>query len=247
MSTETTTSCRIEKFSVLMDCNPVTSQGFMTDVEMNTDAGGLRVYLDSLADAIIAKVSVDRDRLSMVFEFEGTTREHLTRLLLRYYSTLLKHRIAFVRRENEGLLDLRHIPIAVTPFISCLFECIGVVEEPELGVSLTPIYKGSIEVFDSRQLRNASLVLGSLFQALGIIYATELSRDRRGDVEFMTMQVFRDEVCNETRRFHPVKALLASVLDLQQVKSVTLPRVSYGSSRILMRTLAKVVDYEYRN
>lgn len=170
------------------------------DVRISAASSVLKKYISELYQALEAEALVRGGR--MTFDNEA---------FIRYVATIIKSRIDYVNNKHAILrFDDK---VRVPAFLSVALEQIGKVEIPEKGISLIPVYSGETELLTQEEALALSRKL-AYFENHGFRFATGYSREREGEVGFMTMELIENKVMCDTNTHHPVYGVLAGFFEV---------------------------------
>lgn len=174
------------------------------------------LLLSDYADMLHEQAVVQLDNFSV-------TRDEIE----SYLKTLLWLRIMTVRGARNATNDY-HGSVVVPAFWSVYLAQVGEVVDDGLGVRLLP--DTNIEPLDPDTFHKLTIRLRKLDRTT-LQYATELSRDKRGDFRFMTIQLLDEKVTSHLSDLDPWVAFLGTFVTMEQVQQVFNPLVSYGGWR----------------
>jgi len=202
------------------------------DVSISASSPVFASYIKALYEEMESEVGLSGGRMSF-------TQEEL----VKYVSTLIATRVDYV----NGTSPLFHFKekIRVPAFLSVALEQVGKVEVPEQGLSLKPVCLISkLELMDLGQVEQMSRKLAQL-ERLGFRFALGYSREKSGEVSFMTMELLEDWVMSDSMDQHPIMALFASffsVTGLVKVLGASAFRVKYcelSRAEVLVQKFAR--------
>lgn len=147
--------------------------------------------------------------------------------LENYLKTLLWLRIMTVRGARNTTSDYNG-SVVVPAFWSVYLSQVGEVVDDGLGLRLLP--DTDIQPLDPDTFHKLGIRLRKL-ERTSLQYATELSRDKRGDFRFMTIQLLDEKVTSHVGDLDPWVAFLGTFVTMEQVQQVFNPLVSYGGWR----------------
>lgn len=166
-------------------------------------------------------------------------------------------RVAYVNgaRLPFSIIGTRFL---VPSFLNTILNALGRVESDEFGLILTPNFpkayrqdEANAEGYDKRNLEEItqevielSRLFRVFFDSAGIDYATELPRNKEGDIDMLLFDTSVGEVRAESRKAPGVFAIMAAILGLKQTQPVMVARVSYGSMTFYRYLTFHVGDYE---
>jgi len=164
--------------------------------------------------------------------------------LLSYLRTLLRIRVSKVgMSEKLPQPYVNLVDFVVPAFFSVYLECVGIARDNGLGIEVVPVWEvdPADPWMDIDAFQNVSRFL-RLLGKFGFEFSTSLPRSRDGSWDLMTMQVEGSEIVHHNGNAHSVYALLSSLHVNNVVRTVLLPRVSYGNTERfngLVRSLAR--------
>lgn len=131
---------------------------------------------------------------------------------------------------HRGLLKWkRHDSFYLPAFLGVFIAQIGVVNRPEIGIRLKPVWSGDAPMIEREVLVRVSGLLQTL-ENHGFEMMRGLPRVSEGSWQMMSMMVTESYVQSTTPEHHPSYAVMASffgVTGLQETLGVTAYRVNY--------------------
>jgi hypothetical protein len=202
------------------------------EVSTNVDSAVYREYVEQFVL-----------NLSSAQEIEGVETVFTLEDMDRYLRTLVLVRVKMVCREKVdfGWKDT----IAIPAFFALLLSKIGKSTDYTLGVTIVPKFDDlSFDPMEFKEVRAFSNKLFSASRRFRFELSTQLPRDLKGDWEFMSMQLFEDQIRHHTGEAAPYKAVLASVFAWKGLEAVLLPRVIYGYTKTWLPLIRRFAHVE---
>jgi hypothetical protein len=145
---------------------------------------------------------------------------------LHYCKTMVYARINWVINAKPSVHPTEHL--MVPSFLMNIIMQIGLVQDPSLGLTITPAsVPTSFIPMDRGRMMQISMRLESISGYEG---GFGYPRDKSGAWDFMTMTLINNDIKRHDSQAHPVYAIMASVVGPKLVTSVLSPIVTYGSS-----------------
>lgn len=181
----------------------------------------------------------------------GDKLQGLEEQINEYFDWLLYTRIQFCTKEGEKVIDVKSNEIVVPWIFSQTLERIGVTVSDKSSVIITPVY-GDGDIFkrygkskeEARMfILSTARKLRPMLQEIGVVYATGISSDPRGDYETMRLHVQPEDNVDDDRVIgdgneHPICAFFAAMLGLQMKPSPlyqgTVEYERFSTMRILL-------------
>jgi len=156
---------------------------------------------------------------------------------------VLFSRITYVRGERaKEWFRPTDTSIYLPSALHVVFSNIGKAEDKDIGVYLEPKFVPSKSFKLDFEKAKKTMAQLAVFEHWGFTFARGFLRDKKGDFEFMTMQLIETTIMRHNKEAHPVKALLASFFLKGAIESVLTPRVTYGNYQLLERLVENLVS-----
>lgn len=241
----------------------VTPKFLETEVVVSMNSPVLQGYSTGLFELL----NLDTNVMSITYD---ELHWYLTWLIGNRVAYVRGHRLAFLLKETTLTIpaDLNQVLLGMGDVTSEEFGVVLKLSFPSNNVIVTK--KRKVKDKDGKEVdeeykveyphheyytlqetystaKQISNKLRAQMRAAGLSYSEELPRSRKGNYDFMTFQVIKDEVVNESTKPAPYVAMLASFISLKQRTDLIMNRVSYGTVGNLSRMIQEVFKYEKRN
>lgn len=180
-------------------------------------------------------------------EFEGIiansmnspSPEHLE----LYFHTLLWMRIQKVNgnsRPRSGNQPYDYF-LEMPAFISAYLKQVGRASDNTLGIEFVPVIDEEFTPMDPKAMRYLSDMIRALGPK-GYEMTDQFPRDLHGSWDFMTFQLIDDTIVSNQPDIHIGLAVAASLVRMEQTKSLFVPIISYGSVDAYRAMIHKLVE-----
>lgn len=215
----------------------ISSDPEKTSVTFSTGAGLLNEYVDAVYSEI-----------SCYETLKDVTKDELH----EYFCWLVTLRCWYTSGQRVPN-QLKSAHFVVPAYLNSVLLNIGECYAPDQGIWLVPepLKDQNDETVDPcvdaavRKMQLLSNAIEQKLKAAGLYYADCLPLNRRdGNLDFMTFQLAKDIIWNETNKPAPLYALMSSLFGMSQMKEITAKRVSYGTLNQLRPLVRGVTGYE---
>jgi hypothetical protein len=206
------------------------------EVSFSTSSAVLQSYLDAQFSQYEATVSMSGGKLPFSKE-----------VFIRYCATIVASRVNWAAGRKASVHPRSRT--RVPAFLSTCLSSIGVVEIPEKGLRLVPVFKDEIEELTESEINRLSNQL-SLLESRGFTFSEGFVADKVGSVQVMTMQVIENSVLSTSAEAHPIASVIAGTFAVQGLALILGEqafRVQYAELSQLAQAVSRFTEPRYAN
>lgn len=191
-------------------------------VKISPENSVFKSFIDTFVNAALQELTAQGGNINLD---ETTLANYCKTAIAARCELTANGRCKFWHRRDE---------FKIPAFLGAALGSVGTAEDTKIGIKLIPQYDGEQDelIKDKKELLRISQIL-SVLERYGFRFADCLPYSRKGEMDFLMMEVIEEDVRARNNEAHPAYGMLAAffnVTGITKVLGAQALRVSYGNT-----------------